>query len=87
MAPEASIDDGLFHITVIGDLSLMDVFRNLPKLYTGNILNAIKVFPLIGKQVEAVSDEKVLLDVDGEQPGQLPVTIEIIPDVLSIVAA
>ena len=87
VAPEASIDDGLFHITVIGDLSLMDVFRNLPKLYTGNILNAIKVFPLIGKQVEAVSDEKVLLDVDGEQPGQLPVTIEIIPDVLSIVAA
>ena len=85
VAPEAKMDDGQFNITVIGDLSLIEVFRNLPKLYTGNILKAIKVFPLVGKKVEAHSNQHVLLDVDGEQPGRLPVTIDILPNALSII--
>jgi diacylglycerol kinase family enzyme len=34
---------------------------------------------LTGKKVEAFSDERVLLDVDGEQPGCLPVKIEMLP--------
>jgi diacylglycerol kinase family enzyme len=34
--------------------------------------------------VEAFSDKKVLLDVDGEQPGCLPVEIEILPSALKI---
>ncbi|MBN1848507.1 MAG: diacylglycerol kinase family lipid kinase [Deltaproteobacteria bacterium] len=87
VAPEATTEDGQFHITIIGDLSLMEVFRNLPKLYTGNILRVVKVFPLIGKRVEAGSHDRVPLDVDGEQPGQLPVAIDIIPKTLSIIAA
>jgi len=34
--------------------------------------------------VEALSDNRVLLDVDGEQPGCLPVKIEIMPSALKI---
>jgi diacylglycerol kinase family enzyme len=41
---------------------------------------------LTGRKVEALSDERVLLDVDGEQPGRLPVKIEIIPSVLRILS-
>ena len=84
VAPDAAVDDGLFHITVIGDLSLPQVFLNLPKLYNGKILEVSKVFTLTGKRIEAHSDQQVLLDVDGEQPGQLPVTVEIVPDALNI---
>ena len=87
VAPEALIDDGLFHVTVIGDLSLPEVFWNLPKLYNGSIGNMKKVFMVTGKEVSATSDERVLLDVDGEQPGQLPVKIEIVPSALRIITA
>jgi len=59
---------------------------NLPKLYNGRILEVNKVFTLTGKRLEAYSDQRVLLDVDGEQPGQLPVSIEIVPGALHLIA-
>jgi diacylglycerol kinase family enzyme len=86
VAPGADPSDGLFHVTIIGDLSLPEVFYYLPKLYNGKILQVKKVRSLTGRKVEALSDERVLLDVDGEQPGRLPVKIEIIPSALRILS-
>jgi len=87
VAPEARVDDGLFHVTIVGNLSMAEVFRNLHKLYTGKVLEIKKVASLTGKRVEAYSDQRVLLDVDGEQPGRLPVTIEIVPGALSFITS
>ncbi len=86
VAPDAVIDDGLFHITVIGDLSLSQVFVNLPKLYNGKIKDIDKVVTFTAERIEAWSDRQVLLDVDGEQPGMLPVVMEIVPQALNIIA-
>ena len=86
VAPGASLNNGLFHITVIRDFTLAEVFLNLHNLYNGNILKLEKVTGLVGKRIEAYSDQRVLLDVDGEQPGQLPVTIEIMPGAISFIA-
>ena len=79
VAPEATMNDGMFHVTVIGDLSLPGVFWNLPQLYNGKILQLKKVKTFVCKRVKASSDQQVLLDVDGEQPGQLPAVIDIVP--------
>jgi YegS/Rv2252/BmrU family lipid kinase len=87
VAPDASVDDGLFDITVIGDLSLPEVFLNLPKLYNGKIKDIDKVITLTGEKIEAQSDQRELLDVDGEQPGMLPVDIDIVPGALKIITA
>jgi diacylglycerol kinase (ATP) len=86
VAPEARVDDGLFHVTVIGDLSLPQVFLNLPSLYNGKLLQLEKVKTFVGKRIEASSDQRVLLDVDGEQPGQLPVLIQIVPGAVAFIA-
>jgi len=85
VAPGARVDDGLFNVTVIGDLSVPEVFWHLPKLYNGKILQIEKVSSRTGKRVEAHSDQQVLLDVDGEQPGQLPVIIDMVPGVLPLI--
>ena len=87
VAPAARVDDGLFHITVVGDLTLPQVFLNLPKLYNGKIYQVSEVRSLVGKRVEASSDQRVLLDVDGEQIGALPVVIEMVPRAVSLIAA
>ena len=84
VAPEAEMDDGLFQVTVIGDFSLLEVFRHLPKLYNGKLFELEKVRSLAGRRVEASSDQQVLLDVDGEQPGTLPVTIHMVPKALRL---
>lgn len=79
VAPDARVDDGIFHVTVIGNFTLSEVFWNLPKLYNGKLLQLEKVSTFVGKKVEASSEQRVLLDVDGEQPGQLPAVIDIVP--------
>lgn len=84
VAPGADPFDGLFHVTVIGGLSLPEVLYYLPKLYNGKILQVKGVRSVIGKRVEAFSERRVLLDVDGEQPGCLPVKIEILPAAMRI---
>jgi diacylglycerol kinase (ATP) len=84
VAPEARVDDGMFHVTVIGDFTLPEVFWNLPKLYNGKLLQLEKVRTLVGKSIEASSEQRVLLDVDGEQPGQLPVVIDIVPKAIQL---
>lgn len=79
IAPEARARDGLFNVTIVGDLSLAEVCYHFPKLYSGRIGEVKKVRMLKGRKIEAFSDQRVLLDVDGEQPGRLPVTIDMVP--------
>jgi YegS/Rv2252/BmrU family lipid kinase len=85
VAPDARVDDGLFHITVISDLSLPEIFWHLPKLYNGHIKKIKQVSILTGRKIVAVSEQTVLLDVDGEQPGCLPVEIEIVPAAIRMI--
>jgi len=85
VAPDATVDDGLFHVTVVGDHSLPEVFWHLPKLYNGKLLEVSKVSAFEARKVEADSDERVLLDVDGEQLGELPVVVEMVPGALPLI--
>lgn len=87
IAPGAAVDDALFHVTVIGDLSLAEVLRNLSRLYNGRIAEIKKVTMLTARKVEARSDEAVLLEIDGEQPGRLPAVIDILPGALNMIMA
>jgi len=85
VAPDAEPDDGLFHVTVIGAMSLPLVFWHLPKLYTGKIKVISQVSMRTGKRVTAASEQRVLLDIDGEQPGTLPAELEIVPGALKMI--
>ncbi len=85
VAPDASVCDGLLHVTIIGDLTIPEVFLNLSKLYNGRIYDINKVITLKGKKVAAISDDKVLLEVDGEQPGMLPVVVKTVPGALKVI--
>ena len=86
VAPDASVCDGLLNVTIIGDLTIPEVFLNLSKLYNGRIYDIDKVISLTGKKVAAISDDRVLLEVDGEQPGMLPMVVKIAPGALNIIA-
>jgi YegS/Rv2252/BmrU family lipid kinase len=83
-APEAALDDGLFDIIIMGDTGLLESVRNMSKIYDGSYLEADIVSHFRGKRLQAFSDEEVLLDIDGEAPGRLPATFEILPSVLRL---
>jgi diacylglycerol kinase (ATP) len=87
VAPGADLSDGVFHLTVIGNLSFREIFSNLHKLYTGKIYEVDKVKTLTGRRVVATSPQRVLIDMDGEQPGRLPVAVDIIPSALNLISS
>lgn len=87
VAPDASVCDGLLNVTIIGDLTIPEVFLNLSKLYNGRIYDINKVITLTGKKVAAISEDRVLLEVDGEQPGMLPIVVKTVPSALKIITA
>jgi diacylglycerol kinase (ATP) len=85
VAPNALTDDGLFHVTIIGAMSLPLVFWHLPKLYLGGIERIHQVTMQTGKRVLASSEQRVLLDIDGEQPGTLPAELAIVPGAIKMI--
>jgi len=86
IAPGADLSDGVFHVTIIGDLHLAEVFLNLHKLYTGKIYDVEKVKTLTGRRITASAPQRVLIDMDGEQPGRLPIAVDMIPSGLNIIS-
>ncbi len=79
VAPTAKLDDGLFDLTVWSGFGLSDFVLRSQHLYEGTHVNLRETTTARAKRVRAESDAVVLLDVDGEQPGRLPATFEILP--------
>src|SRR5690606_5597617 len=81
VAPNAVLDDGLFDVVILGDIGLTEFIRDSSKLYAGTHLHEPYVRVLRGKRVVAtpLASSEVLIDLDGEQPGRLPVTYEVVP--------
>jgi len=86
VAPEAAMDDGLFDIVLLGDLSKFQVMRGTPKLYSGTHLQMDDVDSFRGRVVRAepTDGEEILIDLDGEQPGRLPATYSMIPACIKV---
>jgi YegS/Rv2252/BmrU family lipid kinase len=76
IAPDARIDDGQFDVVACGDFNFVDALQFAAKVYGGKHLALPKIRSTRGSRVEAVSDEEVLLDVDGEAPGKLSAIFE-----------
>ncbi len=79
VAPNAKIDDGLFDIIIMRNLSKKELLINLPGVYRGTHLSNPKVTSLRGKTITVSSDQDALLELDGEQPGRASAEIIIVP--------
>lgn len=87
VAPEAEPDDGLFDVIILGDLSKLEVVAQSSSIYRGEHLTQDKVQHLRGKKVYAEPldpENRVLIDMDGEQPGSLPCVFSVLPKVLPL---
>lgn len=79
VAPHARIDDGLFEIVIVGDVTRPEVLKNIPRLYRGTLAKHAKVRTLRARRLEATSTQQVLIEADGEAPGKLSAVFEIVP--------
>jgi len=84
VAPGAALDDGLFDVTIWAGFRLGDFLLRQNRLYDGRHVQDPRTRRLRGRVLEASSDEQVLLDLDGENPGMLPVRVEMLPGALRL---
>jgi YegS/Rv2252/BmrU family lipid kinase len=79
IAPDAQLDDGKFQLVILGDIGLLDALVHTPHIYSGRHLEHPKAETQNITWAEISSDEEVLLDVDGEALGTLPLKVQILP--------
>ncbi len=85
VAPEANPSDGLLDIVALGDLTKREVLALSQRIYNGTHISLPKVHSVRGMRLEAKSESKrqpVLLDMDGETPGKLPISIHVLPSAI-----
>jgi YegS/Rv2252/BmrU family lipid kinase len=84
LAPEASPDDGLFDVLLIGDVTKADFATTAPKLYRGTHLSHPKVDLERARVVAVGGAETLPIELDGEQVGTTPARFEVVPGALRV---
>ena len=87
IAPDAKLTDGMFDVISVGDLSAMKIFTSAPRVYSGSHLLMPEVSHALARKITvkaADSLAEIAMEVDGELPGRLPATFQIIPEALRV---
>lgn len=89
VAPEARLEDGLFHVTIWRGYTLTDFALKSGSMYDGSHVKHNGTSTLTARTVHlepgAAAKEPGLIEVDGEQIGRLPATFTLLPGALRIV--
>ena len=86
VGPGGSMQDGLLELLILPRMRTRDLLRNAPRLYDGTLGEAPGVVRTTVRSLELMSPEKNFcgMDVDGEQPGVLPLKAAAIEKALVI---
>jgi YegS/Rv2252/BmrU family lipid kinase len=87
IAPDADPSDGLLDVVALHDLSRVQGIALAQHIYKGSHLGQPGVLVARGKVVEAeplARGTEVLVDMDGETPGRLPLRAELAPGALRL---
>jgi YegS/Rv2252/BmrU family lipid kinase len=86
LAPGARANDGSFEVLLIEDLSLPRLLASLPYLYNGRIREHPSVRSWSSPVIKLSADAEQFLQCDGELVDRLPVSIELLPRALQVIA-
>jgi diacylglycerol kinase family enzyme len=89
IAPDAALDDGLLEVIVVRGVSKLKLIADLRLVYSGAHRRLKSCIFMRGKKitVEPLGDplaNGALLDIDGESPGRIPATFEVLPAAIRV---
>lgn len=85
LAPSASLSDGLLDVIILKKCHLADFLRIATLALRGEHLSDPRVIYFQTNELNITSDDEVLLNLDGELGGLLPVTYRVLPRHLDII--
>ena len=87
VAPHADFSDGLLDVVCVGDLTKGEFLRQFPKVREGKHLDLASVRTERAREVKITAGAgaaPILVDVDGETPGYLPLEARLLPGALQL---
>jgi len=84
IGPNASLNDGKFHVVFGHDFTTLELLLATPKLYNGTILTHPKATEYVAETITVESPERVMIQADGELIGEGPATFRICPAALKL---
>ncbi|MES1164358.1 MAG: diacylglycerol kinase family protein [Verrucomicrobiota bacterium] len=87
ICPDAVLDDGLLDLVTVGDYARGEVLTKIGRLFGGTHIeldevDSARVTRVTIEPVDA--DAQIPVELDGETPGHLPATFEILPGALRV---
>jgi YegS/Rv2252/BmrU family lipid kinase len=86
VGPRGRMDDGLVELTILPELPLLTSARHARRLYDGTLASTpgVRTATITRLEARVSNGETVLVDVDGEQPGRLPISLEVRPAAIQV---
>jgi YegS/Rv2252/BmrU family lipid kinase len=86
IAPAASVCDGQLDVFVLEDVGKRALLSSLlPRVYRGRHVGQPGVLHRLGSAATVRSSAQLLLELDGEQVGQAPLRVEVLPRALRVI--
>ena len=78
-------NDGKFDVSIAGDLSRLDIIKNLPKLFNGKIVlhKNVDCYKTHSLQIRILQEEEPFVQADGELIGTGEFEVSILPNAIS----
>jgi diacylglycerol kinase (ATP) len=87
ICPAGCLDDGILDLVVVGDMGRLDLLTKIGSIYEGTHVNLKQVESQRARSVQVApvdSSAQIPIELDGETPGYLPATFDILPGVLPL---
>jgi diacylglycerol kinase (ATP) len=72
IAPDANMNDGIFDICIVQEISKLELLQQFPKVFKGTHIFHPRIITKTGKKIVLMSDEDREVFADGEYAAQLP---------------
>jgi YegS/Rv2252/BmrU family lipid kinase len=86
VAPQAKLDDGLLDVFVFKGLGVQYLVRHLVRVLSQRYLDDPEIIRRQAQRIEVRSNETLSVQADGDPMGTTPVTMEVVPGALRIIA-
>lgn len=85
VAPGANPEDGLFDIIIMKGRDKFTIALQMAKVRNGSHINADGIEVFRGRKVIVETEDRALLDLDGEQPGLCPAEFSMVENAIPVI--
>jgi YegS/Rv2252/BmrU family lipid kinase len=85
LAPDASLDDGLFDVVTVADVPKRRFLRALPRVFNGRHVHNEEVAVRRARELRITADRPFALYADGDPIAQLPATVRTLPAAVRVI--